>query len=282
WPMPLLRIGHSPDADDAFMFYALSRGHVTIPGFRTENVLADIETLNARAIEGDLEVTALSAAAYPRVAQRYRLLRTGASVGRGYGPVLISARPLSPAELARGPIAIPGWLTTAFLLTMLYLEPLRESPRLAVALPFDRIAEAVLKDEVVAGLLIHEGQITYGEVGFHKVLDLGELWQQETGLPLPLGVNAVRRDLGEEVAAAVSRGLRQSIDYALAHEEDALSYALEFGRGIDREVCRRFVRMYVNEDTQDLGEEGLAALEALYRRALEHRLITAMPPLDVI
>ena len=280
--MPLLRIGHSPDADDAFMFYALSRGHVTIPGFRTENVLADIETLNARAIEGDLEVTALSAAAYPRVAQRYRLLRTGASVGRGYGPVLISARPLSPAELARGPIAIPGWLTTAFLLTMLYLEPLRESPRLAVALPFDRIAEAVLKDEVVAGLLIHEGQITYGEAGFHKVLDLGELWQQETGLPLPLGVNAVRRDLGEEVAAAVSRGLRQSIDYALAHEEDALSYALEFGRGIDREVCRRFVRMYVNEDTQDLGEEGLAALEALYRRALEHRLITAMPPLDVI
>ncbi|HLB28824.1 MAG TPA: MqnA/MqnD/SBP family protein, partial [Dehalococcoidia bacterium] len=273
---------HSPDADDAFMFYALSRGHVTIPGFRTENVLADIETLNARAIEGDLEVTALSAAAYPRVAQRYRLLRAGASVGRGYGPVLISARPLSPAELARGPIAIPGWLTTAFLLTMLYLEPLRESPRLAVALPFDRIAEAVLKDEVVAGLLIHEGQITYGEAGFHKVLDLGELWQQETGLPLPLGVNAVRRDLGEEVAAAVSRGLRQSIDYALAHEEDALSYALEFGRGIDREVCRRFVRMYVNEDTQDLGEEGLAALEALYRRALEHRLITAMPPLDVI
>jgi len=185
-------------------------------------------------------------------------------------------------ELAEARIAIPGWLTTSFLLALIYLEPLRQRPTQAVLVPFERIPQAVLQGEVGAGLLFHEGAVTYREMGLYKVLDLGEMWYGETGLPLPLGLVAVRRDLGEETGRAVSRALGESIDYALAHEEEALAYALNFGRGMDRETCRRYIFMYVNQYTRDLGEEGLRALEALYRRALACGLIVEMAPLDPI
>lgn len=273
--MRVLRIGHSPDPDDAFMFYGLACGAVQIEGHRVEHVLEDIASLNIRALRGELEVTALSAAAYPHVAGNYRLLAAGASLGVGYGPVLVSRKEVRASDLAGRTVAIPGRSTTAYLLLCLYLEGFR-----AVEVPFDRIPQAVLHGEVDAGLLIHEGQLTHRRIGLVPVLDLGAQWQEETGLPLPLGLDAVRRDLGEDLQAGISRALAESIRYAFCYEEEALDYAMQFGRGIDRETCRRFVRMYVNDYTLDLGEDGKRALLALYERAHARGLIPAVPPID--
>jgi 1,4-dihydroxy-6-naphthoate synthase len=271
----LIRIGHSPDADDAFMFYALTHGKVTIPGVRIEHVLEDIESLNRRAVDAELEVTAVSCATYPAVADRYRLMDPGASMGQGYGPILVAREPLSPEALADRVIAIPGFGTTAYLLLRLVLgDPA------VIAVAFDRIPGAVEQGQADAGLLIHEGQITYAAMGLVKVLDLGEVWASQTGLPLPLGVNVTRRDLGEDVAARLSEGLRASIRYAHAHPEEAVAYAMRYGRGIDAETCARFVQMYVNDYTVALGDEGRRALETLYRAAVDAGLLEAMPPLD--
>jgi 1,4-dihydroxy-6-naphthoate synthase len=273
-----LRVGHSPDPDDAFMFYALAREVEGLEGLRVEHVLEDIESLNRRALTGELEVTAVSAAAYPEVADRYWIMRTGASMGRGYGPVLVAREPHDPASLEGLRVAVPGRRTTANLLLSLYCGPLERE-----VVPFDRIPEEVRAGRFDLGLLIHEGQLTYGAMGLEKVLDFGELWAAETGgLPLPLGLDLVRRDLGRETAERISATLRRSIEHALAHEEDALAYALEFGRGIGREIGRRFVRMYVNEDTLDMGEEGLAALRHLYGRAKERGLLEEIPPLELV
>ncbi|MDR5694703.1 MAG: MqnA/MqnD/SBP family protein [Armatimonadota bacterium] len=273
--MRVLRIGHSPDPDDAFMFYGFACGAVQMEGYEIEHVLEDIATLNVRATRGELEVTALSAATYPHVAGRYRLLATGASLGIGYGPVIVCKKESIASELTGRTIAVPGKSTTAYLLLRLYLEDFQ-----AVEIPFDRIPQAVRAGEVDAGLLIHEGQLTYAEMGLVPILDLGARWREETGFPLPLGLDAVRRDLAEDLQARISQALAESIRYAFAHEEEALDYAMQFGRGIDREICRRFVRMYVNEYTLDLGGEGKRALLALYQRAYDRGLIPAVPPLD--
>ena len=261
--MQTIRIGHSPDADDAFMFYALTAGKVTIPGARVEHVLEDIESLNRRARTGELEVTAVSAATYVLVADRYRLMDAGASMGKGYGPILVAREPIAEREIPRRVVAIPGSHTTASLLLRMYLP--EEPPLIEVA--FDKIPSAVLEGQADLGLLIHEGQITHSSMGLVKVLDLGERWQRETGLPLPLGVNVMRRDLGEPMHVAISRGLRDSIAWAHAHVDEALEYAMRYGRGIDKETCRRFVLMYVNDYTVTLGAEGRAALERLFTKA---------------
>jgi 1,4-dihydroxy-6-naphthoate synthase len=275
--MQVVRIGHSPDPDDAFMFYALTAGKVTIDGVRIEHVLEDIESLNRRARTAELEVTAVSAATYIMVADRYRMMDPGASMGKGYGPILVAREPIAPAALPEKVIAIPGSHTTAALLLRLYVG---DPPLIEVT--FDKIPQAVLEGQAEAGLLIHEGQITHHAMGLTKVLDLGEVWARDTGLPLPLGINVMRRDLGEDVHRALSQGLRDSIAWAHAHVDEALEYAMRYGRGIDKETCRRFVLMYVNDYTVRLGAEGRAALERLFTMAHQRRLIPAVPPIDPV
>jgi 1,4-dihydroxy-6-naphthoate synthase len=257
----LIRLGHSPDPDDAFMFWGLASGRVDPRGFEFEHVLADIQTLNEWALEGRLEVTALSLHAYPHVQQRYALLPHGASMGSGYGPVVVAREPMSKQELAAARISVPGKMTTAFLVLRLYLGEFeyREAP-------FDRILDQVLEGRAEAGLLIHEGQLTYESLGLEKVVDLGEWWLLETGLPLPLGVNAARRDLGEDALRELSAVLEESIRAGLDNRREALAYAGQFGRGLDPELTDRFVGMYVNELTCDYGDEGRAAVGELLRR----------------
>jgi 1,4-dihydroxy-6-naphthoate synthase len=252
----LIRLGHSPDPDDAFMHYALAESRIDLRGFRFEHVLEDIQTLNAWAREGRLEVTAISVHAYPFVQDRYVLLPHGASMGAGYGPIVVTRDEAGPEDLRTRTMAVPGLLTTAFLTLRLALGDVPH-----VVLPFDEILPAVERGEVDAGLLIHEGQLTYAAHGLHKALDLGE-----TGLPLPLGANAVRRDLGGPVIGELTEVLRESIAYALAHREEALAYAARFGRGLDDDLNDRFVGMYVNDLTQDYGEQGRAAVRELLRR----------------
>ncbi len=276
--MTTIRIGHSPDPDDAFMFYALTAGKVGIPGAEVGHVLEDIEPLNRRARRAELEVTAISAATYTLVADRYRILDPGASMGKGYGPVLVAREPIPPEEITERVVAIPGSHTTASLLLRLFLPD--EPPLIEVA--FDRIPRAVQEGQADLGLLIHEGQITHERMGLVKVLDLGERWRRETDLPLPLGLNVVRRDLDEPTQRAISRALGESIAWARRHVDEALEYAMRYGRGIDKETCRRFVLMYVNEFTETLGAEGRAALERLYTMARERGLIPAVPPLDPV
>jgi len=272
-----VRIGHSPDPDDAFMFYALTAGKVKIPGVRIEHVLEDIETLNRRSRTGELEVTAVSFATYILIAEQYRMMDPGASMGKGYGPILVALQPLPVAELEHRVVAIPGKHTTAALLLRLYVG---DPPLIEVA--FDKIPQAVLEGQAELGLLIHEGQITHQQMGLTKVLDLGEAWQRDTGLPLPLGVNVMRRDLGEDLHRALSQALRDSIAWAHANVDEALEYAMRYGRGIDKETCRRFVLMYVNDFTLALGAEGRAAIERLFTLAHHKGLIDAVPPIDPI
>ncbi len=275
--MPLIRIGHSPDPDDAFMFYALTAGKVKARDIDVEHVLEDIESLNRRARTGELEVTAVSAATYTLIHDRYRMMDPGASMGKGYGPILVAREAVKPEEIADKVVAIPGSHTTAAMLLRLYVG---DPPIIEVA--FDKIPQAVLEGQADLGLLIHEGQITHPSLGLHKVLDMGQLWERDTALPLPLGINVMRRDLGEPVHRRLSQALRESIDYAYAHVDEALEYAMQYGRGIDKETCRRFVLMYVNDYTTRLGDDGRAALERLYRMAHAKGLIPAMPPVDPI
>lgn len=273
-----IRIGHSPDPDDAFMFYALTAGRVTVPGVRIEHLLEDIESLNRRARAAELEVTAVSAATYALVADRYRLMDAGASMGKGYGPVLVSREPVALEDIPDRVVAIPGSHTTASLLLRLCLPA---EPAL-IEVAFDKIPQAVLEGQAHLGLLIHEGQLTHPALGLVRVLDLGRWWQERTGLPLPLGVNVMRRDLGEARHRALAQGLRDSIAWARAHVDEALDHALRYGRGIDRETCRRFVLMYVNDYTVSLGTEGRAALERLFDEAHRRGLLPARPPIDPV
>jgi 1,4-dihydroxy-6-naphthoate synthase len=273
-----LRFGHSPDADDAFMFYGFHTGAAAIPGHRVEHVLEDIQSLNRRALESaDLEITAVSAHAFARLGHRYAVLRCGASMGQGYGPVVVARERRSLQSLRGRPVAVPGALTTAALLLAI------ESPEcVPVQVRFDEIPAAVRDGAVEAGVIIHESQLTYGAEGLVKVLDFGELWRDRERLPVPLGLDVVRRDLGLETMRAVSDGFHASIRHALDHEDEALRYALQFGRGLDLEQGRRFVRMYVNDLTLDLGELGRRALERLYQLAVAAGAIEAAPALDVI
>ena len=271
-----LRIGHSPDPDDAFMVWALAEGRVATPGWDVTLVPQDIQGLNVRARLGELEITAVSAGAFPKVADRYALLATGSSFGRRYGPIVVAGHPANAAWLKGRRIAVPGEDTSAFLLLNLALEGYTP-----VQADFTAIMGMVRSGEVDAGLLIHEGQLTYAREGLHKALDLGAWWAQSTGLPLPLGLNAVRRDLGPEAMASAARVFRASVDEGLAHEAEAVAYALKFGRGLDTETGTRFVRQYVNQDSLDIRGECLEALALLYRQAMERGLLAALPDLSV-
>jgi 1,4-dihydroxy-6-naphthoate synthase len=259
-----VRLGHSPDPDDAFMFWGLAHGEVDPRGFEFEHVLKDIQTLNEWALEGRLEVTAISLHAYPHVQDRYVLLPHGASMGSGYGPIVVAREELDEDDLRRVEIAVPGRMTTAFLTLRLRLGEFRWRE-----IPFDQIMDEVLSGKADAGLLIHEGQLTYGAAGLHKVVDLGEWWFEDTGLPLPLGANVARRDLGTDTLRELSDVLAESIRVGLDNRERALEYALQFGRGLDDQLADRFVGMYVNELTEDYGEEGRRAVRELLRRGEE-------------
>ena len=271
--MQKITVAHSPDSDDAFMFYGLATGKVPSNGFELEHVLSDIETLNRAAFEGKYEVTAVSFHAYAHLADKYALLPHGASMGDNYGPIVV-AKDGGPTVVKGGRIAIPGTLTTAYLALRLY-EPDFEY----VVVPFDEIQQAVLEGKAEAGLLIHEGQLTYQDDGLKKIVDLGEWWSERTGgLPLPLGGNIIRRDLGTAMIAKVSKMLHDSIAHALSHRQEAVEYALQFGRGLDRAKTDRFVGMYVNDLTLSYGERGRLGLERLMNDAFEKGLIPQRVP----
>ncbi|MEN3028213.1 MAG: MqnA/MqnD/SBP family protein [Aquificaceae bacterium] len=268
-----IRIAHSPDADDAFMFYPLTAGKVDTECFEIEHLLADIETLNREALKGTYEVSALSFHAYPYVADRYVVLPSGGSVGEGYGPLVVARENLENLRGKR--VAVPGRLTTAYLVLKLY-EPEFEE----VVMPFDLVLEAVERGQVEAGLVIHEGQLSYKDRGLKKLLDLGQWWKEETGLPLPLGCNVIRKDLGMENIRKFERLMKKSVEYALSHPEEALAFAREYARDIkeDPQRTRKFVSMYVNERTLDYGEEGRQAVRLMLQRGIEKGIIKAEMP----
>ena len=270
-----ITVAHSPDSDDAFMFYGLASGSVDTGGIEVDQVLSDIETLNRAAFEGKYEVTAVSFHAYAHLLDKYALLPHGASMGDNYGPIVV-AREDGPREVKGRRIAIPGLLTTAYLALQLYEKDFRH-----VVVPFDQIEQFVKDGNADAGLLIHEGQLTYGDNGLRKIVDLGEWWAQRTGgLPLPLGGNIIRRDLGPEMIRKVSKLLHDSIAYALAHRTDAVEYAQQFGRGLDKDKTDKFVGMYVNDLTLGYGERGRKAVERLMTEAYEQGLIPKSVPVQ--
>jgi len=273
-----ITVGHSPDPDDAFMFYGLASGKVKLDGIIIKHLLEDIQSLNVRAQKAELEVTAISAHAFPSVADKYWIMRTGASMGEGYGPVIISKKYRMIDELKGKTVGTPGPLTTATLLFKIFTEGVKN-----IDMPFDKIMEAVDNGSVDAGLLIHEGQITYQSLGYNKILDFGELWDEKTnGLPLPLGLDVVRKDLGEELARKLSRGLKESIDYGYKHQNESIPYAMQWGRGIDYKLGEKFVKMYVSELTIDMGENGKKALELLFEMGSERKLIPSVPGLLLV
>ena len=263
-----IHVAHSPDSDDAFMFYALAEGKIDTEGLRYVHELQDIETLNRRAMRGELQVTAVSIHAYAYLADRYALLSHGASMGDRYGPRLVARTPTSRADIRGKRVAIPGTLTSAYLALRLF-EPDFE----AVVVPFDQIEDAVADGHVELGLLIHEGQLTFADKGLHLVQDLGEWWFAETGLPLPLGGNVVRKDLGDTLTRQISRHLRDSIAYGLKHRTAALDHSMQYARGLARERADTFVGMYVNDWTLDYGERGRRAVQQLLQRGVEAGII---------
>ena len=264
-----ITVAHSPDSDDAFMFYGLASNNVDTGGIAVDQVLSDIETLNRAAFDGKYEVTAVSFHAFAHLSDKYALLPHGASMGDNYGPIVVAKQGSGPSAVKGSKIAIPGTLTTAYLALRLY-EPDFEY----VVVPFDEIQQAVLDGKAEAGLLIHEGQLTYQDEGLRKIVDLGEWWAEKTGgLPLPLGGNIIRRDLGPDMIRKVSKLLHDSIAYALSHRKDAVTYAEQFGRGLDREKTDKFVGMYVNDLTLGYGERGRKAVELLFSEAFDKGLI---------
>ena len=273
-----ITVAHSPDSDDAFMFYALATNKLDTAGIQFKHVLQDIQTLNEEAMRGTYEVTAISFHAYAYVADKYALLPHGASIGDNYGPVVVSREPATPAELGELKIAVPGTLTSAFLALRIFNPDIRYE-----VVPFDKIIETVKAGACDAGLLIHEGQLFYEALGLHKVIDLGEWWHQQTGLPLPMGGNAIRRDLDPEMIRHVSECLRESIRYSLEHREDALQYAMQFARDMDAELADRFVAMWVNELTLDYTDRGREAVrrllaEGFARGIIPHRVEVQFVP----
>jgi len=263
-----LSLAHSPDSDDAFMFYGLARGKVPTDGLEIAHVLTDIETLNREAAKGTHEVTAISFHAWPHVADTYALMPCGGSIGDGYGPLLVAREPLAPAAVADKVVAVPGTLTSAYLALKLFAPHVRTR-----TVAFDRILEEVQEGRADVGLIIHEGQLTFGGHGLVKVLDLGAWWKEDTGLPLPLGGNAVRRDLGPELMARLTRLVRDTVRYSLAHRKDALEYAMSFARGMDPSVADRFVGMWVNDMTVESGERGRKAVQTFLDRGYEAGVI---------
>jgi 1,4-dihydroxy-6-naphthoate synthase len=278
-----INVGHSPDPDDAFMFYALAHDKLDTGNLQFHHELQDIETLNRRALRGELEVTAISLHAYANLLDKYVLLPSGCSMGDRYGPMIVARRPMKLDELKNVRLAVPGTLTTAYLTLRLLLSSLgRPEPPEHEVVPFDQIIDAVAGGKFDAGLIIHEGQLTFQNQGLHLVVDLGVWWQEQTGLPLPLGGNVVRRDLGPEVIGRISRLLKESIRYALAHREDALSYALRYARDMDRALADRFVGMYVNDWTLDYGPRGREAVRRLLDEGHKAGIIPAPVAIEFV
>ncbi len=273
-----ISIAHSPDSDDAFMFYGLATNKIRVPGYKFSHTLCDIETLNRRAQnEAFYDVSAISFHAYPYVQQNYTLMGCGGSVGEGYGPMIVSVRPLLPADLRRIKIAVPGTLTTAYLALKIFNPEIETE-----VVPFDQIIPEVLAGKYEAGLIIHEGQLTYSSSGLCKVIDLGVWWRETTGLVLPLGGNAIRRSLGAESHKIISKALRDSIQHALDHREQALEYAMQFARDLDTTMASRFVSMYVNERTLDYGADGRQAIRKLLDLGHERGIIPIAPQVDFV
>ena len=273
----VIKVGHSPDPDDAFMFYGLASEKVKLDGIKIEHMLEDIQSLNVRAMNGELEVTAISAHTFPYVADKYWIMVTGASMGEGYGPVIVSKKYKSLEELKGKTVATPGKLTTATLLLKIFTEGIKN-----VDIPFDQIMDRVNSGEFDAGLLIHEGQLTYEAEGFTKILDFGEFWEKRTnGLPLPLGLDVVRKDLGEAMAHKLSIGLKESIRYGYVHQNESVPYAMKWGRGIDYSLGEKFVKMYVSELTIDMGKKGKEALELLFKLGYEKGIIPNVPAIEL-
>ncbi len=270
-----ITVAHSPDSDDAFMFYALATNKVRAPGLTFKHTLCDIETLNQAARQGVYDLTAISFHAYPYIQEHYALLSSGGSVGEGYGPMIVAPRPISLERIPRVRMAVPGKLTTAYLALQLFAPGIETA-----VVAFDQIIPQVLAGNYEAGLIIHEGQLTYGKSGLQKIVDLGQWWRQTTGLPLPLGGNAIRRSLGKEIVGQVANALKQSIRYALEHREEALEYANQFARDLDRQSADKFVGMYVNDRTLDYGEDGRDAIRQLLQRGHEAGIIPIEPQVE--
>ena len=272
-----ITIAHSPDSDDAFMFYGLATNKVRVAGLRFTHTLTDIETLNRKAMDGVYDVTAISFHAYPYIQEQYALMPCGGSVGEQYGPMIVAARPIGLGELKGMKVAVPGTLTTAYLALKLF------SPEIETeVVPFDQIIPQLLAGKYEAGLIIHEGQLTYESSGLSKVLDLGKWWHEQTGLPLPLGGNAIRRSLGKELIATVTQALRDSIQYGLDHREEALAYAMQFARDLDPQKADRFVGMYVNERTLDYGADGKEAVARLLQMGHQAGIIPNLPSVEFV
>jgi 1,4-dihydroxy-6-naphthoate synthase len=272
-----IHVAHSPDSDDAFMFYALATRKIDTGDLNYIHSLNDIETLNRQALKGELEVSAVSFHAYAYMADKYALLSCGASMGRNYGPIVVSGKPIRAKSLATTVVAVPGTLTTAFLALRLFEPEIQYE-----VVPFDKIVDQVQKGKYDAGLLIHEGQITYREEGLHKVLDLGQWWLKQTSLPLPLGGNVVKRDLGRKLMEQVADDIRKSIQYGLDHREEAMEYAIQFSRGLDTQNVDRFIGMYVNDLTLDYGVEGRQAVRRLFQEAYKKKLIPEKITLEFV
>jgi 1,4-dihydroxy-6-naphthoate synthase len=273
-----ISIAHSPDSDDAFMFYGLATNKIRVPGYKFTHTLTDIETLNQKAInEAFYDVTAISFHAYPYLQDNYALMACGGSVGEGYGPMIVASRPFTLDEVKRVRIAVPGTLTTAYLTLKLF------APEIETAVvPFDRIIPEIVAGNFTAGLIIHEGQLTYSQNGLHKILDLGVWWREQTKLPLPLGGNAIRRSLGNDVMLTVTQALRDSIQHGLDYREEALSYAMQFARDLDHDLANKFVGMYVNERTLNYGEDGREAIRKLLTMGHERGIIPHPVKVDFI
>jgi len=272
-----ITVAHSPDSDDAFMFYGMATNKIRVPGVKFTHTLCDIETLNRKALEGFYDITAISFHAYPYIQDTYALMPTGGSVGEGYGPMIVASRKIPPEEISSQRIAVPGTMTTAYLVLKLF------APEVATeVVPFDEIIPRVLEGKYEAGLIIHEGQLTFNKSGLHKIVDMGKWWRDQTGLPLPLGGNAIRRELGSELMAACCTALRDSIRYALDHREEALQYAMQFARDLDPQMADKFVGMYVNERTLDYGKDGREAITRLLEMGHAAGIIPQKPMVQFV
>lgn len=272
-----ITVAHSPDSDDAFMFYGMATSKIRVPDVKFAHTLCDIETLNRKALEGFYDITAISFHAYPYIQDKYAVMPTGGSVGEGYGPMIVATRGIPLDEIAGCRIAVPGTMTTAYLVLKLF------APDIATeVVPFDQIVAKVLEGKYDAGLIIHEGQLTFNKVGLHKVLDMGKWWRDQTGLPLPLGGNAIRRDLGPELMAACCTALRDSIRYALDNRDEALQYAMQFARDVEPQMIDKFVAMYVNERTLDYGKDGREAITRLLEMGYAAGIIPHKPAVDFV
>ncbi len=272
-----IKVAHSPDSDDAFMFYGMATNKVRVPGVKFTYTLCDIETLNRKALEGYYDITAISFHAYPYIQDKYAIMPSGGSVGEGYGPMIVASRNIPVEEIAKVKIAVPGTMTTAYLALKLF------APDVATeVIPFDEIIPKVLEGKYEAGLIIHEGQLTFNKAGLHRIVDMGRWWRDLTGMPLPLGGNAIKRELGPDLATSCCNALRNSIQYALDHRDEALQYAMQFARDLDVQQADKFVGMYVNERTLDYGKDGREAINKLLEMGYERGIIPHKPNVEFV